>query len=40
MIKQNSIMYYKTYQKYLIAFNMIFLWINYINMEFGAYDIR
>jgi hypothetical protein len=30
MIKQNATVYY--YQKHLIAFNMIFLWINYINI--------
>jgi hypothetical protein len=38
--KQNATVYYQSYQKHLIAFNMIFVWINYINMESGAYHIR
>jgi hypothetical protein len=28
-----------TYQKHLIVFNMIFLWIKHINMEFWEYHI-
>jgi hypothetical protein len=38
ILKQTATVYYWTYQKNLIAFN-IFLWINYINMISGAYHI-